>query len=93
MSFPNLVLRPGGAQWCEAVGVPDNGINVVTLDFDLPVSKIDPSWVDVMVLPLGPSVTDCTVVSIVGDVMTLNFTQAGADQARVVAHLEHTFGR
>jgi len=93
MAFPNLVRRPGGEQWCEAVGVPDNGVNVVTLDFGVPISQIDPNWVDVEILSLGASVTGCTVVSIVGDVMTLNFTQTGADLARVAAHLEHTLGR
>jgi hypothetical protein len=93
MSFPNLVMRPGGVQWCEATGVPTNGVNTILLDFGVPLAVIDPSWVDVAVQAMGPSVTGATVVSIVGNVLTMNFVQSGADACKVVAHLEHTLGR
>jgi hypothetical protein len=90
MAFPNLVTRPGGVQWCEATGVPVNGPNAIQLAFDAP---IDPAWVDVQIVALGPSITGVTNLGIVGNVLTLSFVQAGADQAQVTAHLEHTLGR
>jgi hypothetical protein len=103
MPFPDLQPRtdnrkgPGGTSviWAEADGVPDNGANTFGLPFlseGVDPAVIDEDWIDVRVDALGPSVTGAQFVSLSPDKtqMTINFTQVGADQARVRVQLLHS---
>jgi len=104
VAFPDLALRPyTGApgnvatHWAEAVGVPDNGNNTFLLPFvdeGIAANRIDENWLEIDVDPLGPSVTAVAegvpLLSADKRFMTLNFTQTGADTARVRVQLIKT---
>lgn len=102
MPFPDLLPRtdPRNAEgesdiWAEATGVPDNGNNTFELPFIsqgvLP-DAINEDWLQIIVQPLGPSVTGATFVSLSADkrFLTLNFAQGGGDQCRVTVNSIHT---
>ena len=91
MAFPNLVLKTGGYLAAQATGTPDNGHN--SFDVGIAASQLDPNWLDILVTSLGASIIDCTFVSLVGTVLTLNFSQSGGDQATVLARVSHSLVR
>jgi len=97
MSFPDLVLRPGGALWSSAQGTPVNGSN--TFNMGLPEhitdQEFDPNWVFITVEALGPSVTGVSFVSFSPDntQVTLDFIQSGTDQVIVELRLIHSVVR
>jgi hypothetical protein len=81
--------------WAEAEGVPSDGANVIGLPFidnGVEPSLVDENWMDIRVEALGPLVTSSSFVSLSPDKtqLTLDFTQGGADQARVTVALIHT---
>lgn len=95
MAFPNLTLRTNGQLWAEATGTPDNGANT----FQIGIAGIhipDDNWLEIDVIPLGPSVQGASYVAaslnkaVDPPQITLNFTQAGADQATVRVRQIHT---
>ncbi len=97
MSFPALALRPGGELTAEATGVPSNGANVITTNLNLSPQELanDPNllnWVDVTIQALGPSVTSASLAAVAADLstVTVNFAQAGTDQARVIVTVAWT---
>lgn len=92
--FPGLVLKSGGVLHSESVGTPSNGNNTFLININ-PRLIDNTDWLDFQVVALGTSVTDAVFVSISPDKTqaTINFTQTGVDQARVIASLNHTLSR
>ena len=95
MSFPALALRPGGALTVEGTGVPANGPNVITTNFNLSPQELtnDPfitDWLDLDVYALGPGVSGASLVAVASDLstITINFTQTASDSAKVTATLK-----
>jgi hypothetical protein len=95
MAIPNLTLRPGGVLWAEATAVPDNGDNTFQIGIDR-VYVPDEDWLEILVQRLGTSVEGFSYVPASLDLsvnpprITLNFTQSGTDQARVIVRQIHT---
>ena len=94
MPFPDLVASENAALHSAGTGTPDNGNN--TFNLGLPVDKVETvaaqseDRIVLNIFPLGPSVTGATFVSRNGAQVTVNFTQGGADQARVECQLIHS---
>ena len=110
MPFPDLLRKtdpnaPDGlsTMFLENTGLPDNGDNTFEIPYvddppggsGLSASDIDEDWLDIRVVPLGPSVTAAAYVSLSADkrFMTINFTQSGADLATVTVRLFHSLER
>lgn len=93
MAFPNLILTPGGVLHSEKSGTPINGDN--TFELGILPENINEEYLDIEVTPLGPSVTSASYVSLSPDKknITINFTQAGANQAKVTAKQTHSLVR
>lgn len=103
MAFPALNPKPDtrrgpGATstiWAEATGIPANGPNVIALPFiseGVAPDDINEDWIDLRISALGPSVIGASFVSLAPDKqsMTINFVQAGADQATVRCRIYHS---
>lgn len=88
--FPGLVRRPGSALWSEATGVPVDGNNTFALGLD-PLT-IQEDWLQITVDALGSSVLHAEYVGLSADrtQITINFSQAGTDPARVIVQNTHT---
>ena len=94
MAFPDLTVKSGGSLTSEATGTPVNGNNTFAVGID-PDLIDNTDWLEFTVTPLGASVTNATFTSLSGDKtqVTINFTQSGADQAKVVAVQKHSIIR
>lgn len=97
MSFPDLVLKPGGVLHSEAQGVPvngdnefDAGIDLVRLDEQLGGEDAVNEWLRIEIFSKGDSVEGGTFVSRTGNKLTVNFTQTGMDEALVIATVTHS---
>lgn len=87
MAFPDLELYPRAQYHAWAEGVPVNGNNLIKLPFKKEILLAIPSTLDLNVYPLGASVLNAEEVSVdlENGVVVINFTQTGADKARVEA--------
>jgi len=97
MSFPDLVLKPGGVLHSEVQGVPvngdnefDAGIDLVRLDEQLGGEDAVNEWLRIEIFSKGAEVTGATYVSRTGNKLKVNFAQGAADEALVVATVTHS---
>lgn len=90
MAFPNLALRSGGHLHSENTGIPVNGDNAFLLG--IPANEVNTDWLNITVEALGGSITGASYVGLSADklTVTINFVQAGADQAHVQADIIHS---
>jgi hypothetical protein len=88
MPIPNLTRSNKAVLHSSGQGAPINGNQ--SFDIGIPADKIVDDRLVIDVFPLGPSVTAASYVGRVGSVVTMNFAQAGADQVRIQARMEHS---
>lgn len=92
MSFPNLVLIDDGELHSRAIGVPSNGNNEFEHGIDPRDLRGNEDWLEFYVYPRGSTITAAAYVSLSADLtkVTVNFNQAGVDEALVEAKLVHS---
>jgi hypothetical protein len=95
MSFPNLTPTPSGVLHASATGVPVNGVNVfdIGINIEPPTGLTDKDlddWITIRVWALGASVTAASYIGRAGNLISVAFTQSGADQCFVEAEVTHS---
>lgn len=95
--FPDLVQQSGGVLHATATGVPSNGQNTFLLGISSELID-DIDWLNIEIFAQGESVTNAEFVEIAQNeegeyYITVNFTQTGSDQAKVVAKYTHSIVR